>query len=309
MSDYRFATTLADTTEMCHSPLSVCHSSPEMCHCCVPKHGSYTMSMSARQMFADMLSGYRKQAGLTQLEAARKLNVSVSLYRKLEACEHRHRPQHDFAKNCDELFGTPHLFARLYDEALAEPYPKWFASRVVYEDRASVIHEWDMRVVPGLLQTRGYAQAVIRAGRPYDAEADLIRDIEARMDRQEILSRDEPPKLWAVLTEGVLRQVVGGATVMRAQLDHLIGVADAQGYVVQVVPFDSSDVPGLDGPTTLFEFSDGPPVVYLEDWRAGRVVENPKEVTSITTLFSMIRGCALSPVQSRELMIKIRGEL
>lgn len=74
-------------------------------------HGSYAMSMSVRQMFADMLSGYRKLAGLTQVEAARKFNVPVSLYRKLETCEHRHRPQHDFAKNCDELFGTPHLFA------------------------------------------------------------------------------------------------------------------------------------------------------------------------------------------------------
>jgi transcriptional regulator with XRE-family HTH domain len=309
MGDYRSATTRADTTEMCQSSLCVCHSGPGMCHCCIPMHDSYTMSMSVRQMFADMLSGYRRQSGLTQVEAARKLNVSVSLYRKLEACEHRHRPQHDFAKNCDELFGTPHLFARLYDEALAEPHPKWFASRVVYEDRASVIHEWDMRVVPGLLQTRGYAQAVIRAGRPYDAEEDLIRDIEARIDRQEILSRDEPPKLWAVLTEGVLRQTVGGTAVMRAQLGHLVEVSDAQGYIIQVVPFDSPDVPGVDGPTTLFEFTDGSPVVYLEGWRAGRVVEDPKEVASITTLFSMIRGCALSPVQSRELMIKIRGAL
>ena len=108
--------------------------------------------------------------------------------------------------------------------------------------------------IPGLLQTRSYATAVIRASRPYDSEEELEREAAAHIERQNILARDDPPKLWVVLGEGVLRQAVGGAHVMREQLGHLLSLAEAQGIVLQVLPFAVSDAPGVDGPAALFEF-------------------------------------------------------
>ena len=68
--------------------------------------------------------------------------------------------------------------------------------------------------------------------------------------------RDDPPKLWVVLGEGVLRQAVGGVRVMREQLDHLLSLAETQGIVLQVLPFAVSDAPGVDGPAALFEFDE-----------------------------------------------------
>ena len=121
--------------------------------------------------------------------------------------------------------------------------------------------------------------------------------------------RDDPPKLWVVLSEGVLRQAVGGVRVMREQLDHLLSLADAQGIVLQVLPFAVPDAPGVDGPAAIFEFDDSATVAYLEGWGSGRVLKDPKEVAAIATALSMIKGCALSPIDSAQFMTKIRSEL
>ena len=88
--------------------------------------------------------------------------------------------------------------------------------------------------------------------------------------------RDDSPKLWVVLGEGVLRQAVGGVRVMREQLDHLLSLAEAQGIVLQVLPFAVTDAPGVDGPAAMFEFDNSPTVAYLEGWGSGRVLKGPE---------------------------------
>ena len=260
-----------------------------------------------RAAFVRELRARREQAGLLQREFAEKAHVSLSSVKQYETG--RKRPGRRFATWCDDFYGCPGTFERLYDGMIAESYPSWFGPRVVFEDKAACIHEWEMRGIPGLLQTRRYAGAVIRACRPYDSEEDLERDAAARVERQNILMREDPPKLWVVLGEGVLRQAVGDAGVMREQLGHLLSLAEAQGIVLQVLPFAVSDAPGVDGPAVLFEFGDSPAVAYLEGWGSGRVVKDPKEVAAIATALSMIKGCALSPVDSAQLMTTIRSEL
>jgi transcriptional regulator with XRE-family HTH domain len=258
-------------------------------------------------MFTEELRARREQAGLLQREFAEKAHVSLSSVKQYEAG--KKKPDRKFAAWCDEFYGCPGTFERLYDRMITESYPSWFGARVRLENKASHIHEWEMRGVPGLLQTRSYASSVIRACRPYDPEEDLERDAVARIDRQGILTRDDPPKLWVVLSEGVLRQSVGGTRVMREQLGHLLSLAEKQGVVLQVLPFKVSDAPGVDGPAALFEFDDLSPVAYLEGWGSGRVVKDPKAVAVITTAFGMIKGCALSPIESARLITEIRSEL
>jgi transcriptional regulator with XRE-family HTH domain len=260
-----------------------------------------------RAMFTEELRARRQQMGLLQREFAQKAHVSLSSVKQYEAG--RKKPGRKFATWCDEFYRCPGTFERLYDGMIAESYPSWFGPRVLLEEKAASIHEWEMRGIPGLLQTRSYASAVIRACRPYDTAEELERDAAARIERQNILTRDDPPKLWVVLGEGVLRQAVGGVRVMREQLDHLLSLADAQGIVLQVLPFAVSDAPGVDGPAVLFEFDDSPPVAYLEGWGSGRVLKDPREVAVIATALSMIKGCALSPIDSAQLMTQIRSEL
>ncbi len=261
--------------------------------------------MSARSVFADLLAVYRKEAGWTQAEAARQFNISKSLYQKIESCDRK--PQRDMAQRSDELFGTHEVFARVYKDILTEPHPAWFGPRVEYEDRATVITDWEQRGIPGLLQTEAYARAVFRARRPYAPPEAIEQRVQARLERQDILARDRPPQLWGVVAEGVLRQLVGGHEVMAEQLDHLVNTSESSRAVIQVLPFSAVDAPGVDGPAALFEFENQPPVAYLEGWYAGQVVEDPGEVADIATALSMIKGCALSPTDSRQLIAEIRG--
>ena len=94
---------------------------------------------------------------------------------------------------------------------------------------------------------------------------------------------------------------------MAGQLDHLVTMSESSRAVIQVLPFNATDAPGSDEPAALFEFEAQPPVAYLEGWEAGQVVEDPKEVADIATALSMIKGCALSPGDSRQLIADIRG--
>ena len=261
--------------------------------------------MTARSVFADLLAGYRKEAGWTQAEAAQQFTMSKSLYQKIEACERK--PQRDMARRADGLFGTREVFSRIYKDIVTEPHSVWFGPRVEYEDRATVITDWEQRGVPGLLQTEAYAWAVVQACRPYMSPEALEQRVRARLDRQEIFARDRRPKFWAIVGEGVLRQMVGGREVMAEQLDHLVTMSDSSQVVIQVLPFGATDVPGSDGPAALFEFEGRPPVAYLEGWGAGQVIEGPEEVASIAMALSMIKGCALSPGDSRKLIADIRG--
>jgi transcriptional regulator with XRE-family HTH domain len=261
--------------------------------------------MSARSVFADLLAAYRKEAGWTQAEAAQRFTMSSSLYRKIESCDRK--PQRDMADRGDELFRTPKVFARIYKDIVTEPHPAWFGPRVEYEDMATVITNWEQRGIPGLLQTEAYARADIRACQPYMPLEILEQRVRARLERQDIFARERPPKLWAIVTEGVLRQLVGGREVMTEQLDHLVKMSESPHAVIQVLPFSATDAPGSDGPAALFEFEGQPPVAYLEGWYAGQVVEEPKEVADIAAALSMIKGCALSPGDSRQLVAQIRG--
>jgi transcriptional regulator with XRE-family HTH domain len=261
--------------------------------------------MTARLVFADLLAAYRKEAGWTQAEAARNFAMSKSLYQKIEACDRK--PQRDMAERCDELFGTHGVFARIYKDIVTEPYSPWFGPRVEYEDRATGITDWEQRGVPGLLQTEAYARAAVRACRPYMPPEALEQRVRARLERQDILARDRPPKLWVVVAEGVLRQFVGGRDVMAEQLDHLMKMSESPQAVIQVLPFSAADAPGADGPAALFDFENQPSVAYLEGWESGQVIEDPKEVANMTTALSMIKGCALSPRESRQLIAEIRG--
>ena len=183
------------------------------------------MAVTARAKFAEELKAHRERMGLSQGQFADQAGISLSLLKKIE--QGKRRPQADLAVWCDQFFGCPGTFARFHDLTVLEQFPEWFASRIKYEEAASVITEWEMRGIPGLLQTRAYTQAIMQTGRPFTPEAELKRDFDGRLERQEIFSTDEPPKLWEIIAEGALRQAVGGPDVMHEQLDHLVRMADS----------------------------------------------------------------------------------
>ena len=104
----------------------------------------------------------------------------------------------EFAKNADEALGTPGTFRRLHARITKEAHPPWFAPFVHFEAMAARIHSWDNRFFTGLLQTEQYARAIIRAAKAGITDDVIDRDVAARMARQQVLDREEPPFCWFV---------------------------------------------------------------------------------------------------------------
>jgi hypothetical protein len=256
--------------------------------------------------------------GWTQVETGNKLGYSASLVSGIETGDKT--PTADFARLCDRVFETPGFnedsdpptpgtFMTLQALVAREAWPSYFAPVIDLETKAVRIHEWEMRAVPGLLQTEDYARAVIRAGKPLHDAVAIDRTVNARLERQVILTRDKPPMLWAVLHEGLLHHVVGRPEVMCAQLDKLAEMSSVPGIVLQVLPFTESDHPGTDGPILVYDFDGESSVAYCECKGGGKIVESSDEVADLTMVLNMIRAAALPPRESIKLIRKIREEI
>jgi hypothetical protein len=159
--------------------------------------------------------------------------------------------------------------------------PHWLAPYFGLEAAASFIRNYELQFVPGLLQTEGYARALIRLGNAA-TEEDVMRRAEARLSRQEILSRESPPRLWAVMDEGALRRSIGGKAVMREQIRHLIDMCDHSAVTLQILPFQVGAHPAMGGPFTILRFSepDLRDVVYIEQLTSALYLDKPAEVDS-----------------------------
>ena len=264
------------------------------------------MAESALSRYAAELKAWRGKLGITQPELAKTIGYSAALVAAIEQCQRS--PQPAFAAACDEATGAPGTFARWQGQVVQESYPAFFAPEIEFEREATRIHDWAMGEFPGLLQTKAYAEAVVLAGSPGKSAETVARIVTARLDRQEILN-GEQPMLWCVLHEGVLHHMVGGPAVMAAQLDHVLELIVARRILLQVLPFTASEHPGAEGPITLFDFAHSPTVGYTECHGGGRIVDESAEVAHLMTIIGLTRSCALSLVDSAELIRKIRSEI
>ena len=157
--------------------------------------------------------------------------------------------------------------------------PHWVEPYFGLEAAASFIREYELQFVPGLLQTEAYARAVIRLGN-LPSEDEVERRAKARISRQQILHRDTPPKVWAVLDEGALRRVIGGPQVMREQLLHLIEMCDHPAVTLQILPFSAGAHRAMGGPFTILRYTepDLRDVVYIEQLTSALYLDKPTEV-------------------------------
>jgi transcriptional regulator with XRE-family HTH domain len=171
------------------------------------------------------------------------------------------------------------------------------------EAEAATIRTYEPELIPGLLQTTDYARAVIRAGYPGDTMEQIDRRVEIRLERQEALTRTDPPppKVSVVLNEGVLARRVGSPEVMRAQLEHLIRERDRANIVIQVLPFSTGEHPAMVGPFTMLTFLDpaDPGVVNVENVLGALAMEQPEEIRAYEEVWSALQARAVSPDDSR----------
>jgi hypothetical protein len=144
--------------------------------------------------------------------------------------------------------------------------PSWFQSYLGLEAAAAMIRSYEVQFVPGLLQTKEYARAVVLLGHGAAGPGEIDRRVALRMQRQQLLRRDNPPQLWAVVDEAALRRPIGGAEVMRGQLTALIEATKSPHIRLQVIPFAAGGHAAAGGAFTILRFGDQelPDIVYIE---------------------------------------------
>jgi transcriptional regulator with XRE-family HTH domain len=177
----------------------------------------------------------------------------------------------------------------------ADVLPNWFEEYVGLEEAASQIRAYEVQFVPGLLQTEDYARAVIMLG--YSNPKEINRRVKLRIARQAVLSRPNPPSLWVVLDEALLRRPIGGPAAMRAQLKHLIEMSQRPNVTVQVIPFKAGGHAAAGGPFSLLRFAefDMPDVVFLEQLHTAQYLDKPDLVDGYLAVMEQLCIGALTP--------------
>jgi transcriptional regulator with XRE-family HTH domain len=180
-----------------------------------------------------------------------------------------------------------------------------FATYIGLESAASEIRIYEVTLIPALLQTEDYARTVIAAGTVGGDHDGVERNVALLMARQPPLTSDDPPRLWAVLDEAALRRTVGGAGLMRLQLDHLLDLSRLPNVAIQVIPFGAGAHPAMGRPFVILAFPEraDPDVVYLEDLTSALYVEDVDEVDRYNIFFNHLRATALSFEDSAALIM------
>ncbi len=193
----------------------------------------------------------------------------------------------------------------------ADLLPGWFEPYLGLEEAASVIRNYEVQFVPGLLQTEGYARAVILLGHGDASGEEIERRTSLRMARQQLLSRPDGPHFWAVIDEAALRRPLGSPEVMRAQIDHLIESAGSPRVTVQVIPFQAGGHSAAGGPFSLLRFPepDLPDVVYLEQLTSALYLDKREDVDSYQAVMERLCLQAVPADGTVELLEEIRRGL
>jgi transcriptional regulator with XRE-family HTH domain len=260
---------------------------------------------AALMAFAEELRAHREQAGISRDDLAAEIGYSSSLVGMIETG--RRSPSRDFAERCDGVFKRPGTFARLEKRLRDVPFPASFRPFVSHEASAASLRSYEHSMVLGLFQTEPYARAVL-ATRPNTTDEEIGELVSARLRRQDVLRRDEPPLVWGLIDEGVLYREVGGSDVMRGQLDHLVKLSALPNVTIQIVPYSAGAHSGLLGAFVIAELDGSPPVAYREAAWEGETIEDPAMVAHIVLVFDTLRSEALPHGASRDLIEKVARE-
>lgn len=242
----------------------------------------------------------RLAAGWTLAEFGQRTGYDPAHVSRIESGK---RPATEvLAQLCDQVF--PHRagwFAEFYEESRTWiATPPWFRNYVSHEERAATLRNWFPSLLDGLLQTEDYARVILGVS-PGATDDEVNARLAARMKRQAILTREDPPAAWFLTDEAALHRCVGSPEVMAAQMTHLIAVARLPNITVQVVPAIAHA--GLLGGFSLTERA-----AYVETAAAGQVFEDAEIIASLLTRFDTLRNEALRASESLTLIERMYNQ-
>ncbi|MDJ0382501.1 helix-turn-helix transcriptional regulator [Streptomyces sp. G-G2] len=266
-------------------------------------------AISRRRLGAE-LRRLREVSGMTTQQVAARLLISQPKISLLENGRRLIKPR-DVRDLC-ELYGVrdQRRVDDLMQMARESGQPGWWnaygdiprGAYIGLEAEAAAIRFYEPLVVPDLLQTPAYAQAIIAGTIPHATAEQAATRLQVRMRRQDRLrAPGNPLRMWAVLDESALWRVVGSRGVMREQLDHLSHLSAQPHITVQVLPHDAGAHPGISGQFSLLEFADTTDVsvVYLERFTSDLYLEKRSAVGRYSDMYARLRAQALSPDGTR----------
>jgi len=188
--------------------------------------------------------------------------------------------------------------------------PGWFQDFVGLEESAARIQTFELQFVPGLLQIDSYARAIATRGRPDFTPPDTERRIGLRMRRQKILAGMNPPTLWAVMDESVLRRPIGGREVLRRQIEHLLEASALPNIILQIIPMHMSGYAAESAFTVLrFAEKELPDVVYVEHLSGALYLDSRQDIEQYSRAIDRLVVDAETPDRSRQMLAKILSEM
>jgi transcriptional regulator with XRE-family HTH domain len=193
----------------------------------------------------------------------------------------------------------------------ADALPAYFEDYVGLEDGAKSLATYQNQLVHGLMQTADYAAAVFRAAQPAASNDEVERQLAARTTRQALLTASNPLQVWAILDEAVMRRVVGGPTVMHAQLARIQEIAALPNVTLQVLPFDTGAHASMGTSFELLQFPEpgDTAIVYIEDQTSSQYLEAAADIERYTLVFDHLRASALSPQRSMEFIGQVADSM
>jgi hypothetical protein len=278
-----------------------------------------------RRFIGRRFEALRAQAGLTQEQAAKRLERGRITIARIEAGDQTVRFREIDVRAMLSVFKADERTSELLLALTAETrngrrkswwhdytetaLPNWFGLYVTLEDSAETIRQYEAELVPGLLQTKAYAEQVIRVPAGYIPETEIARRVNVRIERQSLLTRPRAPHLSVILNEAVLRRPAGGPAIMREQLEYLDAVTVRGNVSVRILPFAR----GVHGATSSFALLDfpetehsrepiEPPLAYAESLTGAMYLSKPDEVAAYRLAWVDLEGRALDEKESRALI-------
>ncbi|MEU9877902.1 helix-turn-helix domain-containing protein [Streptomyces phaeochromogenes] len=272
-----------------------------------------------RMILGKRLQELRQGAGVSLDDAARALHVKPLTIRRLEKAEVALKTL--YVEKLLQTYGAAQQevdeFVTLAERAnepgwwhaYRDVVPDWFSAYVSLETGAKTLRTYEPHYVTGLLQTYNYARAVLRGGFPNGSDEDLARRVDLRLRRQSLLERPDAPTLWVVMEETVLHRMVGGAEVMREQIERLLEVSELDHVSVDVVPFTAGAHIGACAPFTYFRFEERelPDIVYSEILSASVYLDQRSDVAGHLEAHNRM-SLLTSSADSKALLNRMRKE-
>ncbi|WP_433546291.1 helix-turn-helix domain-containing protein [Streptomyces sp. CA-294286] len=262
---------------------------------------------SAMRMLGKQLARFREAAGHTQQTLADAVQVDVETIASIE--QGRRALRADLAQLLDELLDTRGaLRVGVENMPDVDQFPRWAEEYMAHEREALTLSWYDNQVLPGLLQTAAYAEAVLRNRVPAFDEDEIANLTEGRLARQQILHRKEPPTASFVVWEPVLHLALCTPADHTAQLRHLRACADLPDLALQILPLSSTKHAGLAGPFILLETPEHQHLAYIEGQLGSQWVSSLDDASRLARKYAMLRTQALNTEDSKGLLDRLLGD-